>query len=153
MGLPFVLSVIITYQQYLNTDLMAMGGYKRALEEEIERRTGFPIVQWESRVVPSGFNRVQVTGTRLMIVLSLAASAVVALNEARATTQAGHWGNNNSTWYILLTASSIVVGFGTIYLCGRATQRARSRTTELVRSSFTSSGIHTRQGEESKQSP
>jgi hypothetical protein len=152
MSLPFVLSVIITYMQYLHSDLMAMGGYKRALEEELERRTGFPIIQWESRVVPSGFSRAQVIGTRLMVVLSLAASAVVALNEAHATTQPGHWGHNNSAWYILLTVSSIVVGFGTVFLCGRAAQRARPRTTEMVRSSFASSDIHTLQREESEES-
>ena len=153
MGLPFVLSIIITYLQYLNSDLMAMGGYKRALEEEIERRTGFPIIQWESRVVPSGSSRTQLIGLRLMLALSLAASAVIALNEARATTQPGHWGNNNSVWYILLTTASIAVGFGTIFICGRAARRTRSRTTEMVRASFASSGVHTREGGESKQSP
>jgi hypothetical protein len=153
MGLPFVLSVIITYLQYLYSDLMAMGGYKRALEEEIERRIGFPVIQWESRVVPSRFSRAQVIGTNLMISLALAASAVVALNEARATTQPGHWGNNHSVWYILLTAASIVVGFGTILICSRAARRARTRTTEMVRTSFASGGVHTRQEGESKPSP
>jgi hypothetical protein len=138
MGLPFVLSVIITYLQYLYSDLMAMGGYKRALEEEIERRTGFPVIQWESHVVPSRFSRPQVIGTNLMISLALAASAAVALNEARATTQPGHWGNNHSVWYILLTAVSIVVGFGIILICSRAARRARVRTTAMVRASFAS---------------
>ena len=153
MALPFVLSVIITYLQYLYSDLMAMGGYKRALEEEIERRTGFPIIQWESRVVPSRFSRAQVFGTNLMIGLALAGSAVVALNEALATTQPGHWGNNHAVWYIFLTAASIVVGFGTILICSRAARRARVSTIQLVRASFASGGVHTRQGKESKQSP
>lgn len=136
MGLPFALSVVTTYKLYLNDDAMALRAYKAALEQEIFRRTGMPIIQYESRVRRTGHSYSQTTAVAALVLLSLVSVSVVAVNEALETYRPHHWGHENATMYLTMTVASIIIGFSAISICSFPANRTKRRVFDLVQSSL-----------------
>lgn len=93
MALPFAISSILVYMLFLNNEAMSQGGYREALEVEIQRRTGFPVSQWESLSSRIRNNKVQVNWTVGGMGSAQLLVSVVAIQQALATRSAHHWGH------------------------------------------------------------
>jgi hypothetical protein len=110
MGLPFVYCLLLIYLSYLNTEAVSLGGYKAAIELEIVRRVGFPVVSWESQIARQRHWDIAGASVRLLGLILLLGSIVVALIQALATRSPNHWGHADSPLYIGGTIGSIAVG-------------------------------------------
>ncbi|ANZ34997.1 hypothetical protein BBK82_01810 [Lentzea guizhouensis] len=50
MWFPFAVSVVILHALYLKKTARSLMGYQLGLEKEIARRTGLPLIAWQSHV-------------------------------------------------------------------------------------------------------
>jgi hypothetical protein len=137
MLLPAALSVVLLYSEFVNNDIKSMGAYKAALEEEIERRLGFPVILWESKVVRLGeFNHIYQTALSAMFLLAMIGSIWVAGVQAWAITKPGHWGHQHWIFYVVGTALSIVVGLVALVKGFRAHEENMATTYKIVSGVF-----------------
>lgn len=82
MWFPLAVSIVILHGLYLNNMVRNLIGYQIGLEKEILRRTGLPLVAWQSHVQEGGRSHRQVKVLLLTAVVVYAASAVIGLAQA-----------------------------------------------------------------------
>lgn len=108
MWLPLGISAVVVHALYLNYVALAMIGYKRGLENDIQRRAGLPLIVLQSRILHGGSGRL-----RSMLFIGAAVyTATMGLGLAQAfhTLSPGTWGHERAWLYITLTTLSVAVG-------------------------------------------
>jgi hypothetical protein len=111
LGVPLAISALLSFIAYLHGELFALGGYKAALEEELARRVGRPIIVWESHVSVPLRHRSQATITALMfLVLLYGAGSFAAVIEAHRAADVAGWRQAHGALLVVLTWASIFVG-------------------------------------------
>lgn len=133
MWFPFVVSIVILHGLYLKNMVRNLMGYQLALEKEIARRTGLPLIAWQSHVQQSGRPHRQIKVLLFMAVVVYVASAVIGLAQALHTRSPGAWGHERAWLYITLTVVNVAVSAGLIiysYATQRGTTRATARKVE-----------------------
>ncbi|KFF58025.1 hypothetical protein JF66_21720 [Cryobacterium sp. MLB-32] len=110
IGGPFALCVLVTYVLHLNTEAVSLGGYKSALETEVNRRVGSPVQFWESQIAHRRHVDISTFAFRLSLSFLFISSSVVAIHQALRTNEVGQWGHSYSSWIITSTILSILVG-------------------------------------------
>lgn len=114
MALPFGVAITIVFGFYLNNMARTLSAYKIALEKEITRRVGVPIIAWSSHA-----NQGAHVGRPRASLLVLAAivyltSVGIGLSQAIRTMSPGAWGHELGWLYLTATIASILIGSGTI---------------------------------------
>ena len=133
MALPFALSVLFCCVEYQHCHVMALGGYKAILEEAIKTRIGVPVIAWETIIAPTQHRGRAVMAVRTLVVAFYLGSIYAAGYQAVSTATPRHWGHNHSTLYIVLTASSIVLGAVASLIALRAARHEFSRVAAVAR--------------------
>jgi hypothetical protein len=111
LGVPLAISALLSFIAYLHGELFALGGYKAALEEELNRRVGRPIIVWESHVSVPLRHRSRATITALaFLVLLYGAGSFAAVVEAHRASDVAGWRHSHGTLLLALTSASIFVG-------------------------------------------
>ena len=111
LGLPLAISALLSFIAYLHGELFALGGYKAALEEELTRRVGRPLIVWESHVsVPTRHRSAATITALLFLTLLYAAGSFAAVIEARRSADVIGWRSAHGSLLIGMTWASIVAG-------------------------------------------
>ncbi|MFS8101620.1 hypothetical protein LFM09_31290 [Lentzea alba] len=92
MWYPLVVSIVILHGLYLKKMARNLMGYQLGLEKEIARRTGLPLIAWQSYIQQSGRSHQQAKVLLLMAVVVYVASAAIGLVQALHTTSPGALG-------------------------------------------------------------
>ncbi|MFF3454786.1 hypothetical protein ACFYXH_10710 [Streptomyces sp. NPDC002730] len=129
MWLPLGVAIVFVHGLYLTNMTQALIGYKIGLEKEVERRTGLPLIAWQSRVIAHNGSRRHVMSVFLLGVAVYMASAGLAFTQATHTLTPGAWGHERAWLYITLTAAGVIAGTGVIGYCYWI-QRDSIRSTE-----------------------
>ncbi|MET9634031.1 hypothetical protein ABZX92_41925 [Lentzea sp. NPDC006480] len=114
MWLPLAVSIVILHGLYLNNMVRNLIGYQRGLEKEIARRTGLPLIAWQSRILRGGRSHRQVKTLLLAAVVVYTASAAIGLAQALHTTAPGAWGQERAWLYVTLTVVNVAGSAGLI---------------------------------------
>lgn len=133
MGLPLAFAIVIMYIIYLNTEAISLGGYKAALEEEITRRLGQPVMFWESKVASMQHRSLPQYSMRVVTCLFFAGSIVVALVQAFGTQTPKHWGHHFAAWYVGGTVGSVFVSIAAIAVSAIFEMKSHRHTATLAR--------------------
>ncbi|WP_434448235.1 hypothetical protein [Lentzea sp. E54] len=143
MWFPLAVSIVILHGLYLNNMVRNLIGYQIGLEKEILRRTGLPLVAWQSHVQEGGRSHRQVKVLLLTAVVVYAASAVIGLAQALRTATPGAWGHERAWLYIALTVANVVGSAGLIaysHLSQRGATKAAASKVERAFAAATSPG-------------
>jgi hypothetical protein len=113
MWLPLAVSIVIVYGLYLRHMAMLLMGYQVGLELEIERRTGLPLIAWQSRIYRDR-RKGQASGLIILGATVYIVSVGIAITQALHTLSREAWGHERAWLYVSLTATSVLIGIGVI---------------------------------------
>lgn len=110
LGLPFGLCVIAAYLVYINTEVIALGAYKRALEEQLNDTAGVRISGWESRMVDHRHMDMPSIIVRCLFLVALVSSSALAVALSTQFLEPGYRWHAEFWWVFVVTVMSIVLG-------------------------------------------
>jgi hypothetical protein len=106
---PLLANVLFAYTAFMNSELLSLGGYKAAIEEEVNRSLGRSTLVWESQIASRRHHSLPAVVLRCFLVACGVALNVTALVVAFRTRSSGHWGFHHSRLIIGSTLVLIVV--------------------------------------------
>ena len=132
MLLPLAFTMLGVYAYALNNEVMALGGYRSAMEEFLSRQLGSPSLTWESRVARGGHNRLPITLAWTFQGLVFVSGSVLAMVQATRAFHRGGWGYPHGTLLVVLTGLTILSGLGVIAIAVREQGRTQKWTRDAV---------------------
>lgn len=136
MAAPFTLCLILSYVVYLNTEAVALGGYKAAVELALNERTGINLITWESKVAKLRHRDISTIGIRVMSASLVLLSIILAVWRAFQTAKPGEWGHEYSTAIIIGTIFFTTFGVIVTLLAIHAQSRTHSRIADITEQSI-----------------
>lgn len=110
LGLPQGLCVIAAYLIYINTEVIALGAYKRALEERLNDVAGIRISGWESRMVDYRQKDLPSIVVRCLFLTMLLASSVLAVGLSVQFLDPSFELHADFWWVFAITVVSVILG-------------------------------------------
>ena len=128
MGFPILASVIAAYAAFMSAELMALGGYRAALERKIHLLAGRPVSIWESVLAEQRHGSTLtwvLRGSLAVVLVAINAGAIIASFETR---NEGAFGHDNSTLWIAGTLLEVAIGAVAIAAAFVSAWREHKRT-------------------------
>ena len=127
--LPILIYAMFFHYINLHTSILELGGYKRHVEEELNRRLGEKIFMWETELVPRRHKNVANQFIAGIFLLVLAVSVVLAIFFAS---------QHKYPWVIYVVLPCYVVLTAGLVFSAKNMKKAHEKTYQDARSNFIS---------------